>query len=53
MGQYDPKPEHKFTFGLWTIGNRGRDPFGIEVRDPLSPVDIVHVLKWARGESSR
>jgi hypothetical protein len=21
-----PRPEHKFTFGLWTVGNRGRDP---------------------------
>ena len=25
---YQPKPEHKFSFGLWTVGNRGRDPFG-------------------------
>jgi len=25
---YQPKPEHKFTFGLWTVGNVGRDPFG-------------------------
>ena len=25
---YEPKPEHKFTFGLWTVGNIGRDPFG-------------------------
>jgi xylose isomerase len=25
---YTPKPEHKFTFGLWTVGNSGRDPFG-------------------------
>ena len=25
---YAPKPEHKFTFGLWTVGNPGRDPFG-------------------------
>ena len=25
---YEPKPEHKFTFGLWTVGNRGGDPFG-------------------------
>ena len=23
-----PKPEHRFTFGLWTVGNPGRDPFG-------------------------
>jgi xylose isomerase len=30
-----PAPEHKFTFGLWTVGNRGRDPFGEFVRPPL------------------
>jgi xylose isomerase len=39
-----PKPEHKFTFGLWTVGNRGRDPFGHEVRPPLDPVEAVHRL---------
>ncbi len=44
MGNYDPKPEHRFTFGLWTVGNPGRDPFGVEVRKPLSPVQIVHLL---------
>jgi xylose isomerase len=41
---YDPKPEHKFTFGLWTVGNTGRDPFGEPVREPMSPVNIVHLL---------
>jgi xylose isomerase len=41
---YQPRPEHRFTFGLWTVGNRGRDPFGSEVRDPLDPVDAVHRL---------
>lgn len=41
---YDPKPEHKFTFGLWTVGNLGRDPFGDPVREPISPVSIVHML---------
>jgi len=41
---YEPKPEHKFTFGLWTVGNVGRDPFGEPVRDVLSPVEIVHML---------
>ena len=41
---YEPKPEHKFTFGLWTIGNTGRDPFGDAVRKSLSPVEIVHLL---------
>ncbi len=42
--QYQPKPEHKFSFGLWTLGNRGRDPFGDAVRPPISPVDIVSML---------
>jgi xylose isomerase len=41
---YEPKPEHKFTFGLWTVGSVGRDPFGEPVRAPLSPVDLVHLL---------
>ncbi|MGV8025402.1 MAG: xylose isomerase [Anaerolineaceae bacterium] len=42
--KYDPKPEHKFTFGLWTVGNKGGDPFGADVRNPKSPVDLVHLL---------
>src|SRR6185369_3370929 len=41
---YKPKPEHKFTFGLWTVGNRGRDPFGDATRATLSPVTIVKRL---------
>ncbi|MCP5101218.1 MAG: xylose isomerase, partial [Chloroflexi bacterium] len=41
---YTPKPEDKFTFGLWTVGNVGRDPFGDPVRRALSPVEIVHLL---------
>lgn len=41
---YDPKPEHKFTFGLWTVGNIGRDPFGHPVREALSPVELLHLL---------
>jgi xylose isomerase len=41
---YTPKPEHKFSFGLWTVGNRGRDPFGDVVRDPLPPDDAVALL---------
>jgi len=40
----EPKPEHKFTFGLWTVGSVGRDPFGEPVRAPLSPVELVHLL---------
>jgi xylose isomerase len=42
--QYTPKPEDKFTFGLWTVGNRGRDPFGGATRSSVSPVTIVHEL---------
>jgi xylose isomerase len=41
---YQPKPEDKFTFGLWTVGSTGRDPFGAPVRAALSPVEIVHLL---------
>lgn len=41
---YQPKPEHKFTFGLWTVGSTGRDPFGAPVRDPKTPVELVHLL---------
>jgi len=43
-GTYQPRPEHKFSFGLWTLGNRGRDPFGDAVRPTFSPNDIVAVL---------
>jgi xylose isomerase len=41
---YEPKPEHKFTFGLWTVGSVGRDPFGEPVRAPLLPAELVHLL---------
>lgn len=41
---YDPQKSDKFSFGLWTVGNVGRDPFGEPVRKPLSPVEIVHLL---------
>lgn len=43
-GSYEPKPEHKFSFGLWTVGNRGRDPFGDFVRPPFSPTEIIALL---------
>ena len=44
MADYQPTRGDKFTFGLWTVGNPGRDPFGLPVRDALSPVEIVHLL---------
>src|SRR5687767_14631305 len=39
-----PTPADKFSFGLWTVGNRGRDPFGEFVRPPLDPVAAVRRL---------
>lgn len=44
MSDYTPKPEHKFTFGLWTVGNRGADPFGYAVRDGKTPAELVRLL---------
>ena len=44
MSNYIPKPEDRFTFGLWTVGSTGRDPFGEPTRAALSPVEIVHML---------
>ncbi len=41
---YQPKPEHKFTVGLWTVGNVGRDPFGEPTRPPVAPVALVEML---------
>ncbi|KPV51911.1 xylose isomerase, partial [Kouleothrix aurantiaca] len=41
---YQPTPADTFTFGLWTVGNPGRDPFGEPVRQPLSAPEIVHLL---------
>ncbi|MGZ4794977.1 MAG: xylose isomerase [Acidimicrobiia bacterium] len=41
---FTPRPTDLFTFGLWTVGNRGRDPFGHETRPPLDPVETVRKL---------
>ena len=41
---YEPQPDDHFTFGLWTVGNRGRDPFGNETRPSLDPIDAVQHL---------
>jgi xylose isomerase len=42
--RYTPRPEHHFTFGLWTVGNPGRDPFGEATRAPIPPIRIVEKL---------
>ncbi len=41
---YQPRPQHKFSFGLWTVGNLGRDAFGDAVRTRISPSEIVSML---------
>ncbi|MGH7712168.1 MAG: xylose isomerase, partial [Gemmatimonadaceae bacterium] len=41
---YTPRPEHHFTFGLWTVGNPGRDPFGDAVRPPIPATRVVRKL---------
>jgi xylose isomerase len=42
--QFTPRKQDKFTFGLWTVGNIGRDPFGEPVRAPIPPERIVAKL---------
>jgi len=42
--RFQPTPEQKFTFGLWTVGSKGSDPFGAPVRDALSPAELVYML---------
>jgi xylose isomerase len=41
---YTPTREDRFSFGLWTVGWLGRDPFGEATRAPLDPVETVHRL---------
>jgi len=41
---YDPDPKLKFTFGLWTVGNIGRDPFGEPTREKISVRQILDLL---------
>jgi len=42
--KFRPRPEHKFSFGLWTVGNLGRDPFGEPVRKSLPPTELANLL---------
>jgi len=42
--RFTPQKSDKFSFGLWTVGNIGRDPFGEPVREAIEPERIVHKL---------
>ena len=44
MSRLTPEPADKFTFGLWTVGNRGRDPFGEPIRPVARSRDLGHTL---------
>ena len=44
MSSFKPTPADKFTFGLWTVGNRGADPFGLPTRPVLEPAVSVRKL---------
>ena len=39
--QYAATPDDRFSFGLWTVGHRGADPFGLPTRPPIAPEEIV------------
>ncbi|MET8127551.1 TIM barrel protein, partial [Streptomyces sp. NPDC005065] len=42
--RFTPTPGDRFTFGLWTVGWQGRDPFGDATRAALDPVESVQRL---------
>ena len=44
MSSFDPTNEDLFTFGLWTVGNPGRDPFGGPTRPVQDPNHLVRKL---------
>src|SRR5450631_1997580 len=41
---FAPAPGDRFSFGLWTVGHRGHDPFGLPTRPPIEPEAIVNRL---------
>jgi xylose isomerase len=38
---FAPTPSDRFSFGLWTVGHRGQDPFGVSTRPPIEPEEIT------------
>jgi len=44
MDAFAPQKQDLFTFGLWTVGNPGRDPFGEPVRPVQDPNHLVRKL---------
>ncbi|GMU20175.1 MAG: xylose isomerase [Phycisphaerae bacterium] len=44
MADYKVKKSDKFAFGLWTIQNTGRDPFGDATRSPMTGLEVIAEL---------
>ncbi len=44
MDPFSPAKQDRFSFGLWTVGNPGRDPFGEPVRPVADPNHLVRKL---------
>ncbi len=44
MSDYTPRKSDRFGFGLWTIMNTGRDPFGEPTRSPMGGLDVITEL---------
>jgi xylose isomerase len=45
----EPSPADHFTFGIWAVGNIGRDPFGGPPRPQLEPAKVVALVGTAGG----
>lgn len=50
MSNCSPKPEHEFSFGLRTVGNRGADPLRSASCPQKSPADFINLLVVAQSE---
>jgi xylose isomerase len=44
VDRYAATPGDRFSFGLWTVGHRGSDPFGVATRPPIEPEELVRRL---------
>ncbi len=44
MSDYTPRKSDRFAFGLWTVMNTGRDPFGEPTRKPITGLEAITEL---------
>ena len=44
MSDYTPRKSDRFGFGLWTVMNTGRDPFGEPTRKPITGLEAITEL---------